>query len=144
MEKQRCKKCGETKGIEEYYGNKGMLSGRVNECKECVKKRVRKYGQSIIGRIRDKRRNQTSKRKKWLIKYQRKKRKENTLKYHCYNKFWYAILNGKIRRAERCRWCPSKKDIEGHHKDYNKPYEVEWLCKKCHRKLHKQFQRQKN
>lgn len=52
-----------------------------------------------------------------------------------------AYLNHAVRdgRAEigPCEICSSTKDIEGHHSDYSKPLQVNWLCRKHHRALHK-------
>lgn len=36
-----CKKCGENKPLDDFYVNKQMRSGRVNQCKACVSKRYR-------------------------------------------------------------------------------------------------------
>lgn len=48
-----------------------------------------------------------------------------------------AIRDGKLVRAIECEFCLSKENIEGHHPDYEKPLEVIWLCRKCHKSLHK-------
>jgi DNA-binding transcriptional regulator YiaG len=37
-----------------------------------------------------------------------------------------------------CEVCGSIKGIHGHHEDYSKPLEVNWLCKKHHSSLHGQ------
>ena len=39
--------------------------------------------------------------------------------------------------CEKCKKTFGKCKIEGHHKDYDKPLEVNWLCIKCHREVHK-------
>ena len=49
-----------------------------------------------------------------------------------------AIAAGKLIRPSYCEWCFEKKNVEGHHEDYSKPLDVDWLCTKCHRKLHKE------
>ncbi len=35
-----------------------------------------------------------------------------------------------------CEMC-GKIKVEAHHEDYNKPYEIKWLCFKHHREHHK-------
>lgn len=50
-----------------------------------------------------------------------------------------ALKSGKINKPNKCEKCGAKKDkkeIHGHHEDYNKPLEVIWLCRKCHMKIH--------
>lgn len=51
-----------------------------------------------------------------------------------------AVALGIIIKPERCSNCNAKvplDELEGHHHDYSKPLEVEWLCKRCHRKTHR-------
>lgn len=46
----------------------------------------------------------------------------------------YARRKGEIIK-QPCEICGSSK-TDAHHDDYNKPLEVRWLCKKCHREWH--------
>ena len=48
-----------------------------------------------------------------------------------------AISDGLLKRPLNCEKCGSPKIIEAHHNDYEKPLEVQWLCRKCHKGLHK-------
>ena len=49
-----------------------------------------------------------------------------------------AVKAGKVTKSHWCEQCGSLIDsLDGHHKDYTKPLEAKWLCKKCHRKEHK-------
>ena len=52
------------------------------------------------------------------------------------NKLDYAVRKGLIKRPKRCSNCPNTGRIEGHHEDYSKPFEVDWLCVSCHQLLH--------
>jgi hypothetical protein len=47
------------------------------------------------------------------------------------NQVTIALKKGVLTRNE-CELCGSTERIEGHHKDYKKPLEVQWLCKKHH------------
>jgi hypothetical protein len=43
-----------------------------------------------------------------------------------------AIAARLLTRPSQCSACHSTGTIEGHHDDYSKPLEVQWLCKRCH------------
>ena len=46
----------------------------------------------------------------------------------------HAVRDGKIKRLP-CKACGNIKS-QGHHHNYNKPLDVDWLCFKCHREEH--------
>jgi len=58
-----------------------------------------------------------------------------------------AIAAGLIVRPAACEGCgrsPTDRQdggaqIEAHHDDYNKPFEVRWLCKSCHTSWHRRY-----
>jgi hypothetical protein len=133
---KKCKRCGIEKSLDEYYVHKEMADGHLNVCKECVKKRVKGYGDKY-----DKRRRNTPKRKKWLYEFQKKMRKKYIKKYRCRNRFWKSVLRNEIEKKKECVKCGvsgEKKRIEAHHCDYDKPFDVMWLCSKCHHEWHKE------
>jgi hypothetical protein len=52
-----------------------------------------------------------------------------------------AVIRGDLVRPDACEKCGDTKrrrdghsNIQGHHHDYSKPLDVEWLCAMCHRK----------
>lgn len=48
----------------------------------------------------------------------------------------YAVKIGRIIKSRQCSRCnKSGTRIEGHHPDHNFPYEVQWLCRSCHRTI---------
>lgn len=55
-----------------------------------------------------------------------------------------AVRSGRIVRPTVCSACgetpqpgsDGRTQIHGHHPDYSKPLEVEWLCVTCHKKRH--------
>jgi len=46
-----------------------------------------------------------------------------------------AIRNGTLKKKP-CEFCSNDK-AQAHHTDYSKPLEVNWLCARCHVKLHR-------
>ena len=45
-----------------------------------------------------------------------------------------AVKRGKLTRPNKCERCLKCCKPEAHHEDYNKRFDVKWLCQKCHRK----------
>jgi len=55
-----------------------------------------------------------------------------------------AIEKGLVERKHKCEKCgdtgtfeDGRTAIQAHHRDYNKPLDVMWLCQKCHHEWHK-------
>ncbi len=61
----------------------------------------------------------------------------------CHRIVRQAIKNGDLVRPDRCSKCghapglskAGSPMIHGHHDDYSKPLDVQWLCPKCHREV---------
>lgn len=53
----------------------------------------------------------------------------------------YGLLE-KPTRCERCEKSVEKKALHGHHEDYGKPLEVQWLCRGCHHAVHREIEQQ--
>lgn len=60
----------------------------------------------------------------------------NKQKINAVNLVWKHLRRGKMIRAAKCSTCGIECKTEGHHDDYNKPTEVRWLCKICHKHEH--------
>ena len=46
-----------------------------------------------------------------------------------------AVASGALSKPKTCSQCngvPLPRRLHGHHEDYAKPLEVEWLCSGCH------------
>lgn len=50
--------------------------------------------------------------------------------------FGNAVKRGRIQR-QPCEKC-GVPNAQGHHEDYSKPYDVRWMCRRCHAIEHRQ------
>lgn len=146
---KECSKCGITKPLTEFYKHKEMSDGRLNKCKECNKKDVKKNYIKNIKHFKNYDQIRNQKRKDYISKrnkiYQEKnperveaakKRyaENNKLKRAAHIIFSNAFRSGKVKKRP-CQIC--KTDIvEAHHFDYTKPLNVIWLCHNHHTKIH--------
>lgn len=62
-------------------------------------------------------------------------------KRRAYKLVYYAVKNGFLKR-KRCEVC-NKFPSFAHHKDYNKPLEVKWLCRIHHSLIHNKIDKRK-
>jgi len=63
---------------------------------------------------------------------------------HAQNLLEKAIERGVVQRKTQCEFCGATGEftdgrtaIQAHHCDYNKPFDVIWLCQRCHHEWHK-------
>ena len=70
--------------------------------------------------------------RKVLNEYQRKWYQKNKEKRKAHVCLYRAVQSEKVIRPNECSKCNKKCIPDGHHEDYTKPFEVEWLCRACH------------
>lgn len=78
-----------------------------------------------------------SKRKRIRTDYMRnyhRKYKRDILKLKAKWRVQASLKNGTLQRKS-CIICGNEKS-QAHHQDYNKPYNVIWLCRKHHELIH--------
>jgi len=52
------------------------------------------------------------------------------------NKKIYYLLKTKQIIKPSCDLCESIENIEAHHNNYSEPFNITWLCSKCHSNIH--------
>ena len=120
-----CNTCGEDKSPDDFY--KGHA-----KCKICYRKKVRRYRQENIEKIRAYDRNRGN---RLPAGYQQKYREKYPNKYRAHNMVNNAIRDGKLFKEPCCK-CGAEDNTHAHHDDYLKPLNVRWLCAACHHQWH--------
>jgi hypothetical protein len=140
-----CRKCG----LEaEHYNSIPTC------CKECWKVRVRQTRAANIDYYREydrqrsklphrvalnkevaNRPHNVAKKTAWT----RERRRGDKAYQAAHNAINKGIASGKIVKPLRCERCGAKRRLHGHHDDYTKSLEVQWLCSVCHTARHKEI-----
>jgi hypothetical protein len=124
--------------------NKEKLKEYSKKDRERKKLNIRKKPKSLdeINYLREEaNKNQTEwnslseeRKKAWKKKY---RQTENyKIRRHAQDAIYYGVKFGYIQRPENCEICMKQCTPEGHHFDYSKPKEVQWVCCECHYKIH--------
>jgi uncharacterized protein (DUF983 family) len=137
-----CKACDKTKVDSEFHSRAASKDGLSAKCKECQRdydksrnrdpKRVmaREVYQKGIGR------EVASKAKKsWIVKNPKKRKAQVAV--------GNAIRDGKLTRMP-CEVCGATYRIHAHHDDYEKWFDVRWLCPLHHKEWHEKHGEAKN
>ena len=147
-----CKKCGEEKELEEFLicrssTGKFYLCGVCKDCDNLRRKndykenhdRELEYRRKYYQRNKEKWKINplTDEQKKRRIEKQRERRAVDKRKSKANKAVRSAIDNGILVRPTICEKCNTEnKTIVGHHPDYDKLLEVQWLCENCHSTIH--------
>lgn len=132
---KRCRICRQLKSLTAFYQREKSKDGYRNECKPCfylaVKARVTpakrkpwdiRWAKSEKGKV-----SLRAAAARQRVKYPEKKKARNAVNN--------AIADRRLIR-QPCQFPGCRFKAEGHHEDYSKPLEVEWLCRKHHWQLH--------
>lgn len=142
-----CKICGTDNETSEFY--KGLTS----RCKECHKRKMKenraeksdyykaydakRFQEDPKVRERHRRYQATEAGKASMNKSRQKWILQNPEKRAAHIILWSSINRGELQKPDVCSDCGSGGRIGGHHYDYTKPLDVEWLCPMCHTARHK-------
>lgn len=141
-----CKVCYADKQLSEFYVND-------KTCKECRKAKVRANRKANIEYYRryDKERANRPDRVAARKAYAKTEQgiaagnkakmawsERNQKKRWAANAVCNAVRDGKLEKPSQCIKCGKSGRIEGHHHDYDRPLDVEWLCSACHRQWHQE------
>ena len=66
----------------------------------------------------------------------RQHRQKHPEKYRARTAVNNALRDGRLVKPDQCERCGTAGALHGHHDDYSKPLEVEWLCRSCHTTEH--------
>ena len=70
---------------------------------------------------------------------ERLKDPEARRKHNARIKVFQALKDGRLVMPEACEDCGIDGPLHGHHEDYGKPLDVNWVCRNCHVNRHEKW-----
>lgn len=147
---KRCTKCGVKELEEDFSKDRRAKDGLRGQCKICDAtdyqsnrverlKYQRGYRQShSVERTGQQRRySQSPKGKVSHCRSNRNYCENHPEKVKAIKAVNRAIKSGKLVRSLTCEECGLPAETQGHHEDYSKYLDVNWLCVPCHIELHR-------
>ena len=133
-----CFKCGKDKPLTEYYKKPCNTDGLFGTCKDCL----RVYTNERCRRVRTDPRFESEFKIRSARRKKYRKRVYQAILHmdKAHKKVHKALRMGTLIKAtdcERCGKTPEPRHLHGHHADYSKPLNVEWICTTCHGKEHR-------
>ena len=116
-----CKKVYIAKDMLEHFGLSSQSPDRFRyDCRSCIKISAAIYRKSP-----------------GFYERQAQRAKLNWKKTKARSLINNSIASGKSVKPKTCSNCGLETDIHGHHTDYSKPFDVMWLCPRCHMRQHR-------
>jgi hypothetical protein len=137
-----CKECDKS-SVREYRKKNAALC-RAYDAKRFqddpkVKARHKRYRETPAGKE-----SMAKSRKKWVEgnpelvrQVGRDWAERNPEKVFANNVVNNAVRDGKLSKPDACQECGASGLIHGHHEDYMRPLDVDWLCPACHGLRHR-------
>jgi hypothetical protein len=132
-----CSVCKEKKPSDRFYTCPASSTGVRSACIDCVR-RSRKLDPE---RLRESQRKARARRGAEIYA-KRSAVGFKGARDQARSRFKYALKLGILTKPDACEKCgakPERRLLHGHHADYSKPLEVEWLCTFCHGEEHRKY-----
>lgn len=151
---KECPQCHLILELDKFQLNRGKYHGM---CKPCQKLRrqlnkdktnATSYAWRKLNREKTREYNQRYRAKnrdkylKWASEHEAKVKGKNPHAKNAHAKLYQAIKKGLVKK-DQCAVCEKLYNLPvaavAHHCDYNKPLDVQWLCKPHHQAWHRIF-----
>jgi ribosomal protein L44E len=133
---KHCKGCDTAKPVTDFNKNRSSKDGLQYRCRQCQLAANRQWCE----------RHPEVRRAALRRQYRREKAKPGSRRpsksgpakaKKAQLAVWNATLTGRLIRPDNCSACGSSEwPIQAHHEDYSRPLDVQWLCTRCHGRLH--------
>lgn len=125
-----CSTCGRARPVSDFYADKSNVAngGIQYDCIECVKSKRRNYYDAHVEEVNQR-----------VTNYRRRHpgRKAQSASNPAHRKLNTAVANGQVIKAQACEQCGKRGRLHGHHhRGYEHPLDVIWLCPSCHHAAH--------
>lgn len=127
-----CCRCGRVQPLDAFHLRAREADGHNSMCKSCIRKYKRAWRRNNIEKA-------AATERKWnAIRRERKTKWKaaNPEKIHAHSAVDTAVRAGTLVKPDTCSDCGATGRIHGHHADYSRPLDVEWLCTDCHFRRH--------
>jgi hypothetical protein len=138
-----CRKCKRKNDAASYARNRDVRIVKMRVYRqghiEEIRAKEREYSRSRRGREINNatHRRNYGKHRADKAAYAKRHAKEHPDRYTARYRLDNAIKLGHITPPEACQNCGIVGPVHGHHPDYSKPFDVEWLCRGCHGLKHR-------
>jgi formylmethanofuran dehydrogenase subunit E len=136
---KRCSKCGEKKAVTEFHRRSASPDGRQPYCRACNLRERHDWEQANSTRYAATSKRWAKKNRERFVELHQENRRRHPEKYQARSALTSALRSGKITKPDLCENCGERTEspqLHGHHVDYSKPLDVEWLCEPCHLAAH--------
>lgn len=138
-----CCRCKAEKPVTQFSKDRRKPNGIAYACRECERKRQRDYLQNagVLRRMAlharsrywDSPETDRARRSKYRQEHTEPLAFErNPFKERARRELRTAVRMGQVIKPTLCQDCGAGGIIHGHHEDYARPLDVDWLCPKCH------------
>jgi ribosomal protein S27AE len=146
-----CTKCKEYKPLKDFYNRTRSKDGKAYQCKECESKDAKlwrdknkdrhhtnynKWYLDNFKRVSEYKKSHSLEFPELVAKYRKRQEEREPEKTKARMKVRGWVGHGYIIKPKFCSICGNGGIIHGHHEDYSKPLEVDWLCENCHVQIH--------